>query len=35
MLLLLPDEHIPIPSVRLLQDAGHDVVSVATDFQSI
>ena len=35
MLLLLADEHIPIPSVRILQKAGHDVVSIATDFQSI
>jgi len=35
MLLLLADEHIPIPSVRILQDAGHNVVSIATDFQSI
>jgi len=35
MLLLLADEHIPIPSVRILQDAGHDVVSIATDFQAI
>ncbi|MFM9903728.1 MAG: DUF5615 family PIN-like protein [Pyrinomonadaceae bacterium] len=35
MLLLLADEHIPFLSVRLLQDAGHDVVSIAADFQSI
>ena len=35
MLLLLADEHIPIPSVLILEDAGHDVVRVATDFPSI
>lgn len=35
MLLLLADEHIPNVSVRILGDAWHNVVSVATDFQSI
>lgn len=35
MLLLLADEHIPDQSVRILKDAGHDVVSIARDFQSI
>lgn len=35
MLFLLADEHIPNLSVQLLRDAGHDLVSVGIDFQSI
>jgi predicted nuclease of predicted toxin-antitoxin system len=35
MLLLLADEHIPNVSVQLLREAGHDLVCVGIDFQSI
>lgn len=35
MLLLLADEHIPNVSVQMLREAGHDVVSIGIDFQSI
>jgi hypothetical protein len=35
MLLLLADEHIPNISIELLREAGHDVVTVGIDFQSI
>ena len=35
MLFFLADEHIPILSIRLLEEAGHDVVSIGIDFQSV
>lgn len=32
MLILLADEHIPATSIRILRDAGHDVISVSDEF---
>jgi predicted nuclease of predicted toxin-antitoxin system len=34
-MLFLADEHIPYTSIRILQDAGHDVLGVSKDCPSL